>query len=137
MGDNFVAQEIVQLITDIGLLTKQFAIVNSENVNIVGSQGAAYRPYESDLEEEAKYIDCELASFRFKGPGNQGQNYYGDRYSDQSREYDGNWRGKDNYKEMRDRYFPLDSRDTYSRVEVMLSKLFKGQESQENFRKEI
>lgn len=41
---------------------------------------------------------------------------------------DGDWRHKMDYKEKCDRYAQLGSRDIELRMEVMLSKLIKGQE---------
>lgn len=48
---------------DIGLLTKNFTIVNSKKVNAIGTQGSTSSAYDSGLYEEAKYLDCELAGF--------------------------------------------------------------------------
>lgn len=61
-----MTQEIAHLRTDIGILIFQFEIMNSEKVNIVGSQGKDSRSYDSDLKEEEKYLDRELAGFRAK-----------------------------------------------------------------------
>lgn len=48
VGDEFVVQEIAQLRTDFGLLTKQFTIVNTEKVNVVGSQSSTSTAYKFD-----------------------------------------------------------------------------------------
>lgn len=61
-------------------------------------------------------------------------------YRDRIRERDGYWRRKDYYKDKRSLYVPqrnCDSESKRSRMEVMLEKLIKGLESQENFLKEI
>lgn len=50
--------------------------MNSEKVNAFVSQGKASRSY--NLEEEANYVDRELAVFQAKGHRNQGKNYYKD-----------------------------------------------------------
>lgn len=111
--------------------------MNFEKVKIVGAQGLTSRAYESDLKKEAKYLNCELAGFRARGQGNQGRNYYNDRYEDRRRKCDSDWRWKKDYKDKKDRYIPLGSQDTESRMEAMLTKLVKRQESQKASFKEI
>lgn len=58
-----MAQEFAQLTIKVGLLIKQFIIMNSEKVNEVGTQGRASKSYDSYVEEEDKFIDRELVSF--------------------------------------------------------------------------
>lgn len=117
--------------------------MKAEKVNAVGSQGKASEYYDSNSEEEAKYLDCELVGFRTKGQGpnqdfwnsrkgNQGRNYYGDRFRVRSKECDGDWRRKDDYKEKGDMYVPPDNRNTKSKMEAILSKLVKGQGKSRN-----
>lgn len=65
--DHNMEQELVQLITEIGLLTQQFTIMNSKKVNAEGALYATFRVYESNLEEEAKYLDREQAGFQVHG----------------------------------------------------------------------
>lgn len=63
--------------------------MNYWKVNALCLHGKAFKSYESDLDEEAKYLDCGLMGFWAKGLENQGQNYYRDRYRNYSRERDG------------------------------------------------
>lgn len=111
--------------------------MNSEKVSTVGDQWSNSKAYESDMDDETKYLDWEVAGFWSKGQGKQGRNYYSDRYRDISRERDSDWRCKDNYQEKSGIYVPPDSRDSESRMEAMLPKLVKGQESQERFLEKI
>lgn len=55
IGDDLVALEVVQLRIEIGLLTKEFVMMNSKKVNSVGEQGSASKSCESNMDEEAKY----------------------------------------------------------------------------------
>lgn len=107
--------------------------MNFKKVIRVYSEGATSIIYESNLEEEAKYLNLELVDLKSKGKENQGQKYYRDRYKDCSRERDGDWRWKDKYKKKRDKYILLDSRDIELRMKALLSKLAKGQENYETF----
>lgn len=79
------------------------------------------------MDEEAKYLDRELAGFRAKGQGTQGRNYYGDRNRHRSSKRNGDWNREDDYKEKSDRYIPPSGRDTLLRIELILPKLVKGQ----------
>lgn len=67
VSDDTVAQEVSQLWTEVGLLTKQFRKMNFEKVNAVGSQCNASKYYESYLKEESKYLDYNLAGLLAKG----------------------------------------------------------------------
>lgn len=49
--------------TNLEILSKQFVVVCSENMNIVGAEGSTSKAYELKLEEEAKYLDRQLAGF--------------------------------------------------------------------------
>lgn len=51
-------------------MIKKFVMMTFEKVNVVGSQDKATRSHNSDLEEEAKYLDRELVCFQTKGQGN-------------------------------------------------------------------
>lgn len=64
--ENVVEQEIYLLRTDIIVLAKQFAIMNSTKVNAVGSQGVYSRVFESELEEGAMYIDWQIMVYEPK-----------------------------------------------------------------------
>ena len=61
-------------------------------MHAIGEQSKSARHDDSESDEEAKYLDCEVAGFRAKGQGsnqdswnsrqgNQGRNYYGDNYN--------------------------------------------------------
>lgn len=89
----------------------------------IGSQGKASRSYDFDLEESAKYVDRDLVAFWTKEQGNQGWNYYEDSYRYRIKEWNGDWRCRDDYKEKDGVYIPLCSRDTELRIKAMLSKL--------------
>lgn len=52
-----MVQEVAHLRTEVGLFTKMFTMMNSKKVNKVGSQGKASISYDSDLEENTKYLD--------------------------------------------------------------------------------
>lgn len=65
--DDTKAQEVSQLRMEIGILTKQQKTMIYEKVNIVGAQGESPTLYDSNIEEQAKYLYRELASFCAKG----------------------------------------------------------------------
>ena len=90
--DESVAQEVAQLRTEIGLLAKQIAARDAKKVHAVGAQGKSARHDDSESDEEAKYLDREVAGFQAKGQGynhdswnsrqgNQGRNCSGDNYN--------------------------------------------------------
>lgn len=56
--------------------------MNSTNINTVEEESGASRVYESELEGEEKYLDCQLMDFLAQGQGNQGRNYYDDKDRD-------------------------------------------------------
>lgn len=67
-------------------------------------------------------MDKEMSSFKAKGQGfnqdtqnlrkrTKGWNYYSDRYRDRSRDHDGNWSSKDDYKEDSDFNVSLGNHD--------------------------
>lgn len=60
---------------DIQLLTKHFSMMSFEYVNIIRSQCKSSRSYDSNLEEEARFLDWELEGFPAKGKGTQGRNH--------------------------------------------------------------
>lgn len=71
--------------------------MNTGKVNNMGMWGTSITHEESNFEEESKYLDREMEGFCEKGQcsnkyawnsrkGNQGQNYYGNRYRDRSKE---------------------------------------------------
>lgn len=64
-----MAHEVAQLSMEVGLLTKQFSMINFEKVNTVGTQGRASRSYDSDIDKARKYLNKELEGFRAKGQG--------------------------------------------------------------------
>lgn len=47
----------------IGLLIKKFATLNSKKVNVVGTKVISPKLYDLDIEEEAKYLDWDMAVF--------------------------------------------------------------------------
>lgn len=130
----------------------QVAVAREEKVNVVsGAQSKDSRYKDLDLEEVAKYLNREVVNFRSKShvynyenwssrQGNQGQRYYIDkwnrfehRYS--SRDRDGNWRKKDDYKDKGSLYFSLRNRSVKLGNlgrEALLVKFLKGSESQDN-----
>lgn len=71
-ANDMVAQEVAQLRTNIGLLTKQFASMSAEKVKVVATQGTTSKPFEIESEEEANFLNRRLADFRAQGQGNQG-----------------------------------------------------------------
>lgn len=112
--------------TDVGVLEKQHAATNFEKVNAVAAHGSTSNDYESKLEDKANYMDRQLAGFRAQGQGNQGQNYV-DKYRDHSKERDGDWRKKDDYKKKVNRYIPPGIRDIESKIKEIWANLVKGQ----------
>ncbi|KAF3680161.1 putative heat shock protein 83-like [Capsicum annuum] len=134
--DDTVAQEIVLLRTDLGVLIKNLTAITLEKENAVAVLGLASKVYKSELEKKVNYLDRQLGGFRDQGQGNHGRNYY-DRYRDRSTERDGDWRKKDDYREKGDRYIPPERGDAESKMEEILAKMVKGQKSQEIDLKEI
>lgn len=70
-------------------MTKKFSVVILEKVSAIGMQGSSSRAYESELEKEAMYLDCDLAGFKATRKRNQRQNIYSDRYREFNREHNG------------------------------------------------
>ncbi|KAF3653224.1 hypothetical protein FXO38_15745 [Capsicum annuum] len=121
IGGSVVAQEVAQLRTEIGLLTKQFVVIGAEKVNAVRSQGKAPRHDELDSEEK--------------------QSIWIEKwYRDRSRDRDSDWKRKDDYKDKSGLDIPpgnCDADSGNSRMDALLAKLVKGSECQKNFLKEI
>lgn len=94
--------------------------MGAEKVNVVGAQAFTSKTFEIKYKEEAKYLDHRLEDFWAQGKGNHGLNYYNDRCRDRSREKDGDWCWKDDYKEKSDRYVPQGSHDSESWMVALL-----------------
>lgn len=61
-----VAQEVSQLRKESGLLTRQFAIMNLEKVNVVVTKCKYTNLYDAYIEVEEKYQDREMENFYSK-----------------------------------------------------------------------
>lgn len=60
--DKIVAKELVELMIEIGLLTKKFVAIGAEQMNTIGSQGKTFRNKEFISEKEVKSLEREIMS---------------------------------------------------------------------------
>lgn len=58
--DDLIAREVAQLRIKLNLFTKQFAVVDTKNVNVVRSQGKEPRNDNSNFDQEFKYLNNQV-----------------------------------------------------------------------------
>lgn len=68
--------------------------MSAEKINTTAAHWSTSRTFEIEFGEKVKYYDRRLADFRSQELGNQGWNYYNNKYRDKSSKRYGDWRQK-------------------------------------------